>query len=67
MTIPSKSALNMDMSTITGGLYSDFDITETDKDLKRIGGNNISFDLNGGGSKFSIVTVSGNVYLRKGN
>lgn len=66
VTIPSKTALNVDLSTINGGFFSDFDITQTDKELKRIGGNNINFTLNGGGPKFSIVTVSGNVYLRKG-
>lgn len=66
LTIPAKSPLNVELSTINGGFFSDFEISQTEKELRRIGGNNIDFTLNGGGPKFSIVTVSGNVYLRKG-
>ncbi len=67
VTLPVKTAVNIELSTISGGFYSDFEIPGTKEYLKRIGGNHINFDLNGGGFKFSIVTVSGNVYLRKGN
>ena len=67
ITMPLKTSVNLEMRTISGGLYSDFDFTDTQKDLKKVGGNNLSFPLNGGGFKFSIGTVSGNIYLRKGN
>jgi len=67
ITLPVKTATNLELRTITGGFYSDFDLTSTDKNLKRIGGNQLNFPLNGGGFKFSITTVSGNIYLRKGN
>jgi len=67
ITLPVKTATDLELRTITGGFYSDFDLTSTDNDLKRIGGNKLNFPLNGGGFKFSIVTVSGNIYLRKGN
>ena len=40
---------------------------DTQKNLKKVGGNKLNFPLNGGGFKFSIATVSGNIYLRKGN
>ncbi|HLN56645.1 MAG TPA: DUF4097 family beta strand repeat-containing protein [Bacteroidales bacterium] len=66
ITLPSKTQVSIDLSTINGAFYSDFDIADTQKNMKRIGGNNLNFDLNGGGFKFDIVTVSGNVYLRKG-
>jgi hypothetical protein len=55
------------MGTINGGFYSDFDISDSQKDMKRVGGNHLNASLNGGGFKFSIETVNGNIYLRKGN
>lgn len=67
ITIPVKTTTNLDLRTVSGGLYSDFDFTDTQKNLKKVGGNELSFLLNGGGFKFSIGTVSGNIYLRKGN
>jgi lia operon protein LiaG len=67
VTLPSKTAADLDLRTVNGGVYSDFDFAETKKDLKKVGGNELNYQLNGGGFKFSIVTVSGNIYLRKGN
>jgi lia operon protein LiaG len=68
ITLPSKTATNLEMRTISGGVYSDFDFSSSSKeDLKKVGGNVLNFPLNGGGFKFSIMTVSGNIYLRKGN
>jgi lia operon protein LiaG len=67
ITLPVKTATNIELGTINGSFYSDFDLTDNQKDLKRIGGSHLSTALNGGGFKFSIVTVNGNVYLRKGN
>ncbi len=66
ITLPVKTAADMQLQTINGGLYSDFDYAETQKNLKKIGGNQLNFALNGGGFKFSISNVSGNIYLRKG-
>jgi lia operon protein LiaG len=66
ITLPAKTATNIEMGTINGGFYSDFDITDTQKELKKVGGNHLSASLNGGGFKLSIETVNGNIYLRKG-
>ena len=66
ITLPLKAALNVDLNTVSGGVYADFDITETKDNMKRIGGNQIGFALNGGGTKLDISAVSGNIYLRKG-
>lgn len=66
ITLPAKTPVSIDMSTINGGFFSDFDITDTEKNMKRIGGSNLNFKLNGGGFKFDVITVTGNVYLRKG-
>ncbi len=66
ITLPVKTATTLEMRTITGGFYSDFEFSNTQKDLKKVGGNVLNFPLNGGGFKFDIMTVSGNIYLRKG-
>jgi len=67
ITLPSKTATDLELRTVTGTFYSDFDFSESQKNLKRIGGNTMNYSLNGGGFKFTIGSVSGNVYLRKGN
>lgn len=67
ITLPVKTATNLELGTVSGGFYSDFDLTDSQKNLKKVGGNELNFPLNGGGFKFNIVTVSGNIYLRKGN
>jgi hypothetical protein len=67
ITLPAKTATNIEMGTINGDFYSDFDISDSQKDMKRVGGNHLNASLNGGGFKFSIETVNGNIYLRKGN
>jgi len=67
ITIPVKTRANIELSTITGSFYSDFDLSSTENEMKRYGGNKLNYSLNGGGSKFSISSISGNIYLRKGN
>lgn len=66
ITLPAKIGADIEMGSVTGTMYSDFDLAGTDRDMKRVGGNQLNTKLNGGGTKFSIVTVSGNIYLRKG-
>lgn len=67
VTLPAKAPADIDLHTTGGGFYSDFEITATKDNLRRIGGSNLEFSINGGGSALSIITVTGNVYLRKGN
>ena len=67
VTLPAKTAANLELRTVGGSFYSDFDFTSPKENMKRIGGSELEYSLNGGGPKFSIATVSGNVYLRKGN
>ncbi len=67
IAIPVEAAINIELRTVTGGIYSDFDFSETQKDLKKVGGNNLNFPLNGGGVKFRITNISGDIFLRKGN
>jgi hypothetical protein len=66
ITLPSKIAADIDMGSVTGSMYSDFDFSGAAKNLKQVGGNHLNYKLNGGGTPINIVTVSGNIYLRKG-
>jgi predicted membrane protein len=65
VTMPSKSAVDLEMETVTGAFYSDFDLTSTDKKLKQVGGSKLKTQLNGGGVPLKITNISGNIYLRK--
>jgi len=66
ITLPSNFAADIEMETMTGSMYSDFDFRNEDKDMMRVGGDRLTCRLNGGGTKFTITSVSGNIYLRKG-
>ncbi|HEY4336390.1 MAG TPA: DUF4097 family beta strand repeat-containing protein [Puia sp.] len=65
VTIPAKTPFTLEMGTISGQMYSDFEFPAT-KDMKRVGGGQIRADLNGGGTAVRLHSVSGSVYLRKG-
>lgn len=66
VTVPASTGMNVELETISGSIYSDFDFPSGDKKMKRIGGNTINSQLNGGGTDLKITNVSGNIYLRKG-
>lgn len=66
VTVPAKSGIDIELETISGGIYSDFDFPNDDKKMKRIGGNSIKSQLNGGGASVKITNISGNIYFRKG-
>jgi lia operon protein LiaG len=66
VTLPAKTAVNLEMSNVSGAMYSDFDFNTDHKDLQRVGGNTIESKLNGGGTDLKITNISGNIYLRKG-
>jgi lia operon protein LiaG len=67
ITLPVKTSTDLELRTVSGAFYSDFDFSESQKNLRKVGGNEINYSLNGGGFKFAIGSVSGNIYLRKGN
>jgi lia operon protein LiaG len=66
VTIPAKAGVNVDLSTVSGNMYSDFDFAPDSKDMRRVGGSSIHSQLNGGGTDLRLSNVSGNIYLRKG-
>jgi hypothetical protein len=66
ISLPVKTAANIEMKTISGAIYSDFDFPTDNKNMKQVAGSTIKYALNGGGTEFKIISVSGNIYLRKG-
>ena len=69
ITLPAKAGVDVDMSSMNGSIYSDFDFPtkKDDKDLKKVGGGGgVKNELNGGGVSLKVTNISGNIYLRKG-
>jgi lia operon protein LiaG len=66
VTLPAATPANIEMSNISGNMYSDFDFHTDDKNMKRIGGNSVNTQINGGGLDIKLHTINGNIYLRKG-
>jgi lia operon protein LiaG len=66
VTVPALAGMDIELETISGNIYSDFDFPSDDKKMKRIGGNTVKSQLNGGGADLKLNNVSGNIYLRKG-
>jgi hypothetical protein len=64
VTLPAKTPFSLEMGTVTGNMYSDFDFP-VNNDMKRVGGGKLRADFNGGGTAFRLHSVSGNIYLRK--
>jgi hypothetical protein len=64
-TDPAR-AMQVKLETITGTMYSNFDISASDKNLRWVGGRLVSTELNGGGGKrIELKTISGDIFLRK--
>jgi len=65
VTLPANAAVDLEMETISGSMYSDFDIAPPKSQMRRVGGSSIKTPLNGGGGELKLHVVSGNIYLRK--
>lgn len=72
LTIPAATKANLELQTINGEAYTDFDVKPTEEGSKAIPnvGNLQMFHLNGminggGGVKININSVNGDIYLRK--
>jgi hypothetical protein len=67
VTLPAKAGFNLEMGTVSGNMYSDFDLQSSSKDdMRRVGGGSLRAQVNGGGVDIKLTTVSSNIYLRKG-
>ncbi len=65
VTLPAKAAVDLEMSTMSGGMFTDFDLPADNKEMKRVGGSKIKSQLNGGGTELKLHNINGNIYLRK--
>lgn len=61
---PTRKA-ELKMHTITGTMYSNIDLTGGSKSLRHVGGGSVNTDLNGGGKRIDLETISGNIFFRK--
>ncbi len=65
VTMPSATKANLRMESISGDLYTDFDLTTQNKGMPRVGGSKVNTTLNGGGVEITLKCISDDVYLRK--
>ncbi|MCA8831797.1 DUF4097 family beta strand repeat-containing protein [Hymenobacter pini] len=67
VTMPAATKATVSLRSMSGEVYTDFDLTPKPaaNGLNRVGGQTVTVPLNGGGSKMTLNTISGNVYLRK--
>jgi lia operon protein LiaG len=66
ITLPAKAPVDLEMNSMSGSMYTDFEIPTDDGKMKKVGGGAIKAALNGGGVNLKITSISGNIYLRKG-
>ncbi|MBI9038185.1 MAG: hypothetical protein JEY97_08645 [Bacteroidales bacterium] len=66
LTLNPNIQADIEMSTISGEIYSNMDLDFGNQEsLRRIGGIEISSQLNGGGIYIDLETISGDILLRK--
>ena len=66
VTLPAAAKLTLSMRSISGEIYTDFDLNlDGNNGMRHVGGQTIEGRANGGGSSFSLKSVSGDVFLRK--
>jgi hypothetical protein len=64
---PDKSAA-LRMRTISGTMYSNFDLAGDNQRSRRVGGGTVDAQLNGSGGKaIDLETISGDIFFRKGS
>jgi hypothetical protein len=72
MTIPKDVSIDIELNTVNGEAYTDWDI-QTDKEatknrpvIPNMNMFHLKGTINGGGTPFTIQSVNGDIYLRKG-
>lgn len=64
VTMPANSKANLQLSSISGDIYTDMDL-KSDGNMKQVGGSSIKAAINGGGVEVSLRAISDDIYLRK--
>jgi DUF4097 and DUF4098 domain-containing protein YvlB len=61
---PDRKA-EVKMHTITGTMYSNIELKSASQSLRHVGGGSVTANLNGGGKRIDLETISGNIFFRK--
>lgn len=61
---PTRKA-EVKMHTITGTMYTNMELNSASHGMRHVGGGSVSADLNGGGKRIDLETISGNIFFRK--
>ncbi|MBU8892246.1 MAG: DUF4097 domain-containing protein [Bacteroidales bacterium] len=66
ISLPEKHNADLELSTISGGMYSDFEFNNRKYEgYHHYGKRDLSKRLNNGGTRIFLETISGDIYLRK--
>ena len=65
-TVPKSHSAHIDLSTVTGNVYSDLKFEDKSKEKMTWVGTKRNLTLNGGKVAVDLKTVSGDIFLRKG-
>ncbi|NOQ24739.1 MAG: hypothetical protein GQ564_05185 [Bacteroidales bacterium] len=66
LSLPESHNADLELNTITGGMYSDFKFNKSKNNgYHHYGKNDLSKRLNNGGIRIFLETISGDIFLRK--
>jgi DUF4097 and DUF4098 domain-containing protein YvlB len=65
-TIPKSHSAHIDLSTVTGNVYSDLKFEEKEQEKMSWVGTKRNLTLNGGNVAVNLKTVSGDIFIREG-
>ena len=66
VALPAPSKISLSMRSISGEIYTDFDLSlGGGNSLRHVGGQTVEGRANGGGATLSLKTISGDIYVRK--
>jgi DUF4097 and DUF4098 domain-containing protein YvlB len=66
LTMASEKAAAVRLRTITGTMYSNFDLGGISRRIRQVGGSTVDTQVNGSGGKaIELETISGDIFFRK--
>ena len=65
VSLPASAKVTLGMRSISGEIYTDFDLNLGSGSMHHVGGQTVEGRANGGGTSFSLKTVSGDIFVRK--
>ncbi|RYY10529.1 MAG: hypothetical protein EOO36_20415 [Cytophagaceae bacterium] len=65
VSLPASAKVSLSMRSISGEIYTDFDLNLGGGNMRHVGGQTVEGRANGGGNSLSLKTVSGDIFVRK--